>query len=145
MSILQNIDRDFTEAMKAKQEVALSTLRMIRTALKNKQIELQHELSEAEAVGVLKTMLKQYQDALQDFMTASRQDLVDRQQKEIDLLSRYLPPSLSAEELERIVSEALKTSEIKEVGRAMGVAMKAVAGRADGTEVRKIVEKILGI
>ncbi|MDP3793485.1 MAG: GatB/YqeY domain-containing protein [Candidatus Uhrbacteria bacterium] len=143
MTILEQIDHDFKEAMKAKDEGALSTLRLMRTALKNKQIEVQHDLTEPETTAVLKTMLKQYQDALQDFMTAGRQDLVIRQQQEIDLISGYLPPALSNAELERIVSEAVNTSGIKETGRAMGVAMKAVGGQADGAEVRKIVEKIL--
>ncbi len=143
MTILERIDHDFKEAMKGKNENALSTLRLMRTALKNKQIEVQHDLAETETTAVLKTMLKQYQDALQDFMTAGRQDLVTRQQQEIDLISGYLPPSMSTAELERIVSEAVSASGIKETGRAMGVAMKAVGGQADGAEVRKIVEKIL--
>ena len=85
-------------------------------------------------------MIKQYQDALSDFSAAGRQDLVERQQKEIDLIAAYLPPPLSAEELRKIVYDALAASEIKEVGRAMGVAMKAVNGRADAKDVRPLVE-----
>lgn len=143
MTTVERLDQDFKEAMKTKEELTLSTLRMVRTALKNKQIELQHELVEAEVTAVLKTMIKQYQDALADFANANRQDLVERQQKEIDLIARYLPPAMAPDELERVVKEALEVSGIKEVGKAMGAAMKAVAGRADGTEVRRIVEKLL--
>lgn len=143
MTIIERIDRDFKEAMKAKQEVAISTLRLVRTALKNKQIELQRTLSEADVTAVLKTMIKQYQDAISDFTNAGRQDLVERQQREIDIIAAYLPPSLPTEELERIVREAVTASGIQEVGKAMGVAMKAVAGRADGNDVRRIVEQIL--
>lgn len=143
MTTLERIDQDFKDAMKAKEEIALSTLRLVRTALKNKQIELQHELSEAEAHAVMKTMTKQYQDALSDFENAARQDLVERQQKEIDIIAHYLPPPMSSLELERVVRDAIKASGAKEVGKAIGAAMKAVNGQADGNEVRRIVERII--
>lgn len=143
MTTLERIDQDFKEAMKSKDELALSTLRLVRTALKNQQIELMHELTETETSAVLKTMIKQYQDALTDFTNAGRRDLAERQQKEIDLIGKYLPPSMPAEELERIVREALAASGATDVGRAIGAAMKAVDGRADGKDVRAIVEKLL--
>ncbi len=142
MSVIARIDQDFKEAMKTKDELTLSTLRLVRSSLKNKQIEMQHELSDAEVAAVLKTMIKQYQDALVDFTNAGRQDLVERQQKEIDLIGRYLPPALPKEELEKIVREAVEASGAKDVGKAMGAAMKAVNGRADGNEVRIIVQKL---
>lgn len=143
MTILEQLDQAFKEAMKAKDEVTISTLRLARTALKNRQIEVQRVLTNEEVVAVLKTMIKQYQDAISDFTNAGRQDLVERQQKEIDILVAYLPPSLPPEEVERIVREALVAADVKEVGKAMGVAMKAVAGRADGNDVRRIVERLL--
>ncbi|MBP6945308.1 GatB/YqeY domain-containing protein [Patescibacteria group bacterium] len=143
MTILEQLDQDFKEAMKAKDEVTISTLRLARTALKNRQIEVQRVLTNEEVVAVLKTMIKQYQDAISDFTNAGRQDLVERQQKEIDILAAYLPPSLPPEEVERLVREALVAADVKEVGKAMGVAMKAVAGRADGNDVRRIVERLL--
>lgn len=144
MSILQRIDADFKEAMKAKDELALSVLRLVRTALKNKQIDGGHELTEEEVLQVLRTMIKQYQDAISDFANAGRQDLVDRQQREIDLIARYLPPPMAHAELERIVLDAIKESGATEIGRAMGVVMKAVNGQADGKDVRAIVEKHFG-
>jgi uncharacterized protein YqeY len=88
-------------------------------------------------------MINQYQDAISDFTNAGRQDLVERQQAEIDIIAAYLPAGLAPEELERIVKEALSASGIKEIGKAMGVVMKAVAGRADGNDVRRIVERLL--
>lgn len=144
MTLVQTVDQDFKEAMKAKEEVRLSTLRMLRTSIKNKQIDVQHELSDQEVTGVIKTMMKQYQDALSDFMSAGRTDLVDRQQRELQILQGYLPPALSGEELEAIVRDAVQSSGISDVGKAMGVAMKAVDGRADGNEVRNIVTRLLG-
>jgi len=144
MTILERLDRDFKDAMKSKDEITLSTLRLVRTALKNRQIEATRDLAEAEVTAVLKTLIKQYQDALSDFTNAGRNDLVERQQKEIDLIARYLPPDLPVAELEAIVKEAVSASGVTDVGRAMGVAMKAVDGRADGREVRRIVERLLG-
>ena len=143
MTILEQIDKDFKEAMKAKDEIRLSVLRLVRTALKNRQIELLHELSDQEAIAVLKTMIKQYQDALSDFSNAGRQDLVERQQKEIDIIATYLPPALPEEELERIVRDAVDTSGTTDFGKVMGAAMKAVDGRADGNAVRTIVQRML--
>ncbi len=144
MSILQRIDADFKETMKAKDELALSVLRLVRTALKNKQIDVGHEASDDEILQVLRTMIKQYQDAISDFANAGRQDLVDRQQREIDLISRYLPPPMPREELERIVHDAIKSSGATEIGKAMGMVMKAVNGQADGKDVRAIVETYFG-
>ncbi|MCC7522250.1 GatB/YqeY domain-containing protein [Candidatus Uhrbacteria bacterium] len=143
MTVLERVDTDFKQAMKSKDELALSVLRLVRTALKNKQIELMRELKDEDAHAVLKTMIKQYQDAVSDFQSAGRQDLVERQQKEIDLISTYLPPAMAPEELEKIVKEAVAASGATDMGKAMGAAMKAVAGRADGNEVRAIVQRIL--
>lgn len=143
MTTVERIEQDFKEAMKAKNELQLSVLRMVRTALKNKQIELLHDLSDAETEAVMRTMIKQYQDALADFTTANRQDLIERQQKEIDIVAEYLPPAMSAEELEGLVSGAVKESGADNMGKAMGAAMKAVSGRADGNAVRVIVERLL--
>ena len=143
MTTLERIENDFKEAMKAKDEFRVSVMRMVRTALKNKQIDLMHELSDAESQAVLKTMVKQYQDALSDFQNAGRQDLVEKQQKEIDLIAVYLPAKLPSEEVEKIVGEAVKGMTKADMGKAMGVAMKAVDGRADGNEVRAIVQRLL--
>ena len=146
MPILERIDADLKEAMKAKNEVTLSTLRMARSALKNKQIDQRVEsLSDAEAEGVVRTMVKQYRDALADFMNAGRQDLADRQRKEIEILEAYLPAAMPAEELEaickRIIGEQNATQ--KDMGKVIGLIMKEAKGRADGNAVRQTVERLL--
>lgn len=146
MSILERIDADLKEAMKAKNEVTLSTLRMARSALKNKQIDLRVEsLPEAEAESVVRTMVKQYRDALADFMNAGRQDLADKQRKEIEILETYLPAAMPAEELEaickRIITEQNATQ--KDMGKIIGLIMKEAKGRADGNAVRQTVERLL--
>ncbi len=146
MSILSTrIEADTKEAMKAKQEAVVSALRLVRSVIKNKQIELSHELSDEEATAVLRTLVKQYKDALADFTSAGRTDLVERQTAEIELLERYLPAGLSAAEIDALVqgSVAELRATVKDAGRVMGVVMKEVAGRADGNAVRASVERVL--
>lgn len=143
MTVIERVENDFKTAMKSKDELGLSVLRLVRTALKNKQIEVMHELKDEESQAVLRTMIKQYQDALSDFTKAGRSDLAERQQKEIDLINQYLPAAMPADELEAVVREAVKGMTKAEMGKAMGTAMKAVAGRADGNQVKAIVERLL--
>lgn len=143
MTITERVENDFKQAMKSKDELGLSVMRMVRTALKNKQIDLMRDLKEEDSQAVLRTMIKQYQDALADFTKAGRADLAERQQKEIDLIQQYLPAAMPAAELESVVREAVKGMNKTEMGKAMGAAMKAVAGRADGNQVKAIVERIL--
>jgi len=146
MTTLERIDADLKEAMKAKNEQELSTLRLLRSALKNKQIDLGHVPTDEEAMAVIKTIQKQYQDALTDFEQAGRADLAERQKQELVVVKRYLPESLPEAEVERLVKEAIAASGASgaaDVGKVMGVAMKAVAGRADGNTVRTIVQRLL--
>lgn len=143
MTVYEQIEHDLKEAMKAKDEQRLSVLRMARTALKNKQIDIQKEMDDATTQAVIKTMIKQYQDAISDFQTAGRQDLIDKQQAEIDILSTYLPPALPLEEVEKRVSAAIAGMKAADMGKAMGMAMKAVDGGADGNTVRAIVQRLL--
>ena len=143
MTTIERIEQDYKDAMKARDEFRVSVLRMVRTSLKNKQIDLMHELTEVEGQAVLKTMVKQYQDAMNDFQNAGRMDLVEKQQKEIDVIGAYLPAKMPADELEKIVAGAIDGMGKADMGKAMGMAMKAVDGRADGNEVRAIVQRLL--
>lgn len=146
MSLLETIHKDFTVAMKERREAELSTLRLLRSALKNKQIELIHELSEDEAVAVIKSQIKQLKDSIDSFQSAGRADLSEKAQVELAVLLRYLPAQLSETDLASTVKEALASSGIsqkQDMGKAMGVAMKAVAGRADGNRVKAAVESLL--
>ncbi|GMU25279.1 GatB/YqeY domain-containing protein [Patescibacteria group bacterium] len=146
MSIVEQIDADLTSAMKERNELKLSTLRLVRSAMKNKQIDVGRPLTDEEAQAVLKTMKKQFADALQDFENARREDLIERQKAELALIEGYLPSSCSPDELERLVKEAVEATGATgpaDFGKAMGAAVKAVAGRAEGAEVRAVVQKLL--
>lgn len=147
MTIAECIEADVKTAMKNKNELELSTLRLVRSSLKNKQIESGKELSDDDVLAVLKTSKKQMLDAMADFEAGGRQDLIDRQKQELEIIERYLPAAMSPEELEGIVKEAVEASGATsqaDFGKAMGAAMKAVEGRADGNDVRALVQRFLG-
>lgn len=145
MTILEHIEQDLKEAMKAKNEAVVSTLRMARSAFKNKQIDVGHELSDEETSAVLRTLVKQYRDALSDFQSAGRTDLAEKQTAEIELLERYLPAGISEQDIETLTKNVLAGlgDGPKDFGRVMGLVMKEVAGRADGNAVRAVVQKLL--
>lgn len=147
MSLCQQIDQDLVQAMKAKDEVRLNTLRMIKTALKNRQVDVQHELSDAEVIQVMKSLIKQRQDSVEQYQQAGRSDLAEHEQNEIRIIEHYLPPMLSQADVERVVDET-----IQELGasslRDMGQVMKAVMGKlatalVDGKMVNQMVRSKL--
>lgn len=145
MTILERIEREYVEALKAHREELVSTLRLVRSSAKNRQIELQRPLTDDEAVALLRTMVKQYRDSLADFASSGREDLAEKSRAEIAILESYLPPLLSEAELETacraIIERENATS--KEAGRMMGLVMKELGARADGALVRTIVQRLL--
>lgn len=145
-SLFERIDGDFKNAMKAKQADQLSTLRLLRTALKNKQIDIQRPLDEGEVIAVVKSQMKQLRDALELYVAGGRKEEEEKIQQEIDLLQIYLPQEISDDVLEQMVQTALQENDIhgkEEIGKAMGAAMKAVSGAADASRVRVMVERLL--
>lgn len=146
MSIKNDLKQELVTAMKAKDEFTTSILRMLNSALKNKEIELGRDLSEDEVLSVIKTMVKQGKDALADFKAAGRDDLADKQEKEIAFLERFLPKQLTDERIEELVQEAIEQTgavSVSDMGKVMGAVMKQAQGTADGNRVREIVQKIL--
>lgn len=148
MSLSEKIAEDMKNAMKQQQSATLSTLRLLRSALKNKQIDLMHELSDTEVEDVIRAQVKQLKDGITSYEAVGRTDMVESAQAELVVLQAYLPKELSDVELEGIVKEAVTNSGATskaEMGKVMGFVMKAVAGRADGTRVKVLVEKILSV
>ena len=134
MPIVEQINRDITAAMKAKEAERLSALRMMKTALTLRETELPGIVDDAEAVRVLNTVLKQRRDAAEQYRAAGRNDLADKEENEARLIQTYLPASASEEEMARAVDET-----IAEVGatsmKDMGAVMKAVRPRLEGKTV----------
>ena len=147
MTLTEQISRDITEAMKAKDAARLSALRMAKAALMNGEVAKGRALEEAEAQQVLASLLKQRRDSIEQFTTAGRQDLVDKETAEIVVLERYAPPSASAAELEQAVVAAIAETGAttpKDMGRVMKAVMSALAGKSiDGKAVNELVRKKL--
>lgn len=142
MKTIERLDSDLKDAMRARDEVGLLVLRMLKSDLKYKQIELGRELSEEEALTVLSSAAKKRKESIEEYGRGNRQDLVEKEQAELEVISRYLPEQLSAEELYGLVDKAIaetNASSIKDMGAIMKVLMPAVRGRADGKVVNAAV------
>lgn len=148
MTLSERIAADMKEAMKSKNNATLSTLRLLRSAMKNKQIDVQHELSDEEVLTVIKAQVKQLHDSLESFTAAGREDLAEPARAELTVLDGYLPAQLSDEQLEAMVKQAIEQSGAtskQDMGKVMGAAVKAAAGAADGARIKAIVERLLSV
>ncbi|MCL6620724.1 MAG: GatB/YqeY domain-containing protein [Syntrophobacterales bacterium] len=145
--LLERLDQAFKESLKGHQEVALSTLRMLRTALKNRQVELRRPLTDTEVQAVIAAQAKQRREAIAEYTKAGRMDLAHKEEEELRFLLSFLPPQLSEAELEaeidRIIAEVGAAS-AKDLGKVMKAAMAQLAGRAEGRLVQEIVRRRLG-
>ena len=149
MSLQKRIDEDLKEAMRAKDAPRLSVLRMLKAALKNAAIEkvgTNGELADSDAIAVIRKQVKQRHDSIESFEKGGRAELAEKEKAEIAVLNNYLPRSMTAEELQRVVAETI--AEVGATSRAqMGAVMKAlqprVAGRADGKTLSAEVQRQL--
>lgn len=148
MSLEKTLTADIVTAMKAKDQIRLTALRMLKTALTNKGIEKGRELEEAEELQVVSTLVKQRKDAIDQFTRGGRQDLADKEQAEIEILNTYLPASASDDEIEAAVKKAIVESgatSAKDMGKVMKAAMAGLAGKTvDGKKVSETVKAKLG-
>jgi uncharacterized protein YqeY len=147
MTLTEQISRDITEAMKARDAVRLSALRMVKAALMNGEVAKGRALDDGEAQQVLASVIKQRRDSIEQFRSGGRQDLVDKETAELGILERYAPPAVSAAEIEQAIDTAIKETGAagpKDMGRVMKAVMGALAGRsADGKIVNELVRKKL--
>jgi uncharacterized protein len=149
MTVIERVDSDLKQAMRAKDTTKLAVLRMLKSALKYAAIaksEAETELGDAEAAQVIRKQAKQRQDSIESFEKGGRADLADREREELSILNAYLPQEMSADEVTRVVRETI--AEIGATSKAqMGAVMKAsqvkVAGRVDGKTLSAEVQKQL--
>src|SRR5262249_39926604 len=135
-----------TEAMKARDAVKLSTLRLIQSALKNEQIDRGHELSDEEAMAVIQRGVKQRLDSIDQYTKGNRPDLAAKEQAELDFLGRYLPQQLSDLDTEKAIQDVIElvgAASKKDVGRVMKEIMSKYRGQIDGKKVQEIVGRLL--
>jgi uncharacterized protein YqeY len=148
MGLTDKVNADITSAMKAKDAPRLSALRMIKAALMNKSVEKGRDLDDADAVQVIASLVKQRRDSIEQFSKAARQDLVDKETKEMEVLNEYLPAAATAEEIDAAVAAAIAetgASSPKDMGKVMKAVMPKLAGKnADGRAINESVRRTLG-
>lgn len=148
MAIVDQIDKDLVAAMKAKQELRLSVMRMMKTALKLKQSETGKAVEDAQALAVFRTMVKQRHDSAEQFRKGGREEMAAKEEAEIKIVESYLPAGATDEEIDAAVAAALEETGItsaKEMGKVMKASMAKLAGKnADGKRVSEKVKAKLG-
>jgi uncharacterized protein YqeY len=150
MTLVERVTQDLTAAMKSQDAGRTSALRMAKAALKNREIEKKGGLDDAEATRVLQALVKQREDSIFQFRKANRPELVQKEEKELDVLKAYLPAEASEAEIDQAVTKALAETGAatpKDMGKAMKAAMAALqaAGKpADGKKVNDAVRRRLG-
>jgi uncharacterized protein YqeY len=142
MTLKDQLMEDMKTAMRAHDSAKLDVVRMIRSEVKNFEID-NGEADDAAVQKLIKTMLKQQKDAMLDFQKAARQDLIDETELKISIFASYLPTELSDEELQKIVSEVVSSASNKDFGPLMGQVMKQVGNRADGGRVTALLKQAL--
>jgi len=150
MTISERVQQDMVAAMKAREETRLSTIRMIKTALKNKEIDKRAPLDDQEAMAVLNTMIKQRKESIEQFTKGNRPELAEKEAAEITLIEGYLPKAVGADEIAVKVQETIAemgSPTIKDMGAVMKNVMAkfaAAGARVDGKQVNEAVRKALG-
>lgn len=145
MSLKEQIQQDQKTAMKEKQQEQLETLRGVWAVIRKEEIDSQKELDDEGVQAVIARQVKQLQDAKTDFLAGGRSDLSEKADREMLLLSRYLPAQMSDEELDAAIQAVLGElgDAAKNVGMVMGAVMKVVKGKADGNRVRERVSQMM--
>ena len=147
MPLKDDLKKSLVEAAKAKDQVWLDTIRSIQSAVRYKEIEKKGELVEAEILSVIASLCKQRRESVEQFQKGGRQDLADKETRELSLLQKFLPAQLSREEIEkvvrRVVGEIGGHLGIADMGRVMKAVMKDLAGKADGREINEVVRSVL--
>jgi len=146
MSLKTQLTEDMKTAMRAKDQVSLSTIRLINAAIKQFEVDERTEADDAKVISILTKMVKQRKDSAKIYTEAGRQDLADKENAEIEILNRYLPQMMSAEEIKTVVEAVIaetSASGMADMGKVMGVLKTRLAGKADMGEVNKVLKAAL--
>jgi uncharacterized protein YqeY len=147
MTLLEKIQSHLADAMRSKDQLRLSVLRMMKTAVKNKEVEKMKPLDEGEAMAVLNTLVKQRKDSAEQFRTGGREEMATKEEAEIKIIEEYLPAAASEDDIRTAIGEAIQetgASSMKDMGRVMKATMARLAGKtADGGRVSQLVKEKL--
>ncbi len=144
--LTEQVRADLTESMKARTAERTSTLRLLQAAIKNEQINVRHELSDEEAMAVIRKGIKQRQDSVEQYTKGNRPELAAKEQAEMEILKTYMPPELSDAELEsglRDIITSTGAQSKKDLGKVMKEATARYKGRAEGKKIQEIVMRLL--
>lgn len=146
MDLVDKIRKDMQEAMKGKEKEKLTARRMLLAEIKNAEIKKREELKEEDILQVIATAVKRRKESIVEFEKGNRPDLVEKEKKEMEVLTAYLPEQLSEEEIRSIIKDAIENIQaigLKDLGKVMGQVMSKVKGRADGRRVNEIAREML--
>jgi uncharacterized protein YqeY len=146
MSLEEKIAEEMKQAMKTGEKARLSTIRMIRSSLKNKEIELRRKLEDEDVIKVIQGMVRKGEESLEQFQAGGRSDLVEKERAEIEVLKSFLPRPLSQEEMLKIIDETIQetqASSLKDLGKVMKAVMPRLGGKADGKVINQLVKERL--
>jgi uncharacterized protein YqeY len=146
MGLEERLVEEMKQAMKSNEKLRLSTIRMIRTAVKNKEIEVRKKLEDEEILRVIQGMVRKSEESVEQFRAGGRMDLVDKETQEMEILKSYLPQSLSQEEILKVIDETIQenqASSLKDLGKVMKSVMSKLAGKADGKLINQLVKERL--
>jgi len=146
MTLKEQLNDAMKQAMKARDDLRLSAVRMVRSTVKNREIDLKHELDDQGIVEVISTLVKQRRESIRLYQDGNRQDLVDKEEAEMAILLQFLPAQLNTDEITELVSRTIRETGaqgIKDMGKVMKVLTSLTTGRADGKIVSDIVRQQL--
>lgn len=138
MTLKEKVDHEMVRALKAKDKTRLSALRMLKSGLHNREIDLKRELGEAEFLQLVASMVKQRKDSIEQFEKGGRTDLVEKENAELMVIEEFLPSQLSEADIDAAIKEAIRevgAAGIRDMGKVMKFLMPKVTGRADGKVV----------
>ena len=146
MKYKDRMEQEMILAAKAADKIRLSTLRMLKNGLHNREIDLKRELNEAEFLQLLSSMVKQRKDSIEQFGKGGRVDLVEKEEAELKVIREFLPEQMSEDVLDAMIAEAIRetgAAGVRDIGKVMKVLMPKIQGRAPGDRVSQVVRKIL--
>ena len=146
MPVRERLVEEMKEAMKARDEIRLSAIRLVRSTVKNREIEKRRELDEQEIIEVISALVKQRRESIRMFRDAGREELVAKEERELEVLLSFLPAQLSPDEIRSFVNQAVAetgASSPADMGRVMKALLPMVAGKADGKLVSELVKQAL--
>jgi uncharacterized protein YqeY len=146
MSLEERLVEEMKQAMKSSDKLRLSTIRMIRSALKNKEIELRKKFEDDDIVKVVQVMVRKGEESVEQFQAGGRMDLVEKEKSEIEILKSFLPQPLSQEEILKIIDQSIQETQAsspKDIGKVMKSVIPKIGGKADGKLINQLVKERL--